>query len=1328
MASSNVITMPRGDTDFEEKCVPLFAGHVGDPNFKRVATSGKNQGGIDLIGARDRDPHQPVGVQCKLKTKGDKLAEKEVRSDVSRALGIKPPLTEIYVVTTASDDLAYDALALTLRQEQLALGRRVDVQIWGWDELQRRIRLNQAALDAFDPDYSASTSALRALGQANLETGREAVTAIGDVGNQTSQLVARVAEMHAILINGDSDSRLGIDTALNAQVDQIRDLLNSGKARTALDLLVKLEATLDESSSAAIRARVTANIGFAHLKTGNDDEAARRFIAAYDLDPQNPKMRANRLLGLAIAGEIDAACDGARGLLQEDPTNDTAATVAYQAWVLGAAADPDTFVSDDLQSKASVAVARVCAFATRRPEAWCDVARSAHAAHPGDEVIARFYGEALLAEALEPERVPYLDITPEGRRTRIEQAIELIRRYWDVVRFYEGASDRNWLGVGLNLLTAYRALHDRDNAELVAGQVLAAVPNDPDARIAAAHIDILSDREEAALAKIKNLPDSPSRTVAMLLALGSKQDWEGIIAFLTPQREQAVKGLDGQLVDTMRLRARFQTGLVADAEAELDAVVARWPGSVAIMVTAAEAASHHAPGLSRGHLDAAIAALTPTTPFGDRMMLAEYAMSENDYDTVIIALDGQVRTDEDSPGLRWLALAFANAATRPRTHAFFTALSPELLAEARYARLAGAAEHARGDLRAAERHLRTALAADPKDLRVLMILHSALVRANRKSEAGEVVRAFDEGAAEGLTAERMRLAVLLRHHGEPLRALTLGYDIASQHRDERKVVEAYPALVFLDDALPPELNPGGMVSLDCWFDLEGIGDKDVSGIIQEGQTPEVTSYLPDHPLSKALLGKAIGDEITLPQGLGPDRRYRVRDIKHRYIWLLHDISRSHATRFPESASFAEMTVEDHDISPILDMARHLASDGDGLADTYARLGLPLEILADLRHKSVIALAEIIPQHGGEISTCIGTREEREDAERQIAVSKGKGAVLDTFTAWYAHNLGLLPSLQAFFGSLVIAQSAIDELIELREKETPNLGREYMTLGFEGEQPVRRIHPPEETAARVNYINGAIAALQHHCSILPVDGTDDHELRQLAHEATIRAMLDPILLAVQHDYFLLSDDFHLRQIASQKGCRRTAWLQIAARHFREKGFLPGAEYAKATAMLAALKHGHVSLDGRVLFELATMDDPNADAYFQAAIGYLGGPRADMISHAAAAADFMASIWSSGLPSWRKGRFCGLLIDRLVRHDENWTRTLDLLAQVIRTLRGNVLYRHDLAIGYLQEWRVGHFLMPAAKNSTRKLGRTTNGNRERVQRSRISDASMARHGSR
>lgn len=79
MLSSTIIPMPSNDKDFEEKCVPLFAGLLGDPNVKTFGARGMKQSGIDLIGTRDRDPAQPVGIQCKLKTKSDKLTETKRR-------------------------------------------------------------------------------------------------------------------------------------------------------------------------------------------------------------------------------------------------------------------------------------------------------------------------------------------------------------------------------------------------------------------------------------------------------------------------------------------------------------------------------------------------------------------------------------------------------------------------------------------------------------------------------------------------------------------------------------------------------------------------------------------------------------------------------------------------------------------------------------------------------------------------------------------------------------------------------------------------------------------------------------------------------------------------------------------------------------------------------------------------------------------------------------------------------------------------------------------------------------------------------------------------
>src|SRR4051812_46419461 len=123
MATSNILSFPADEKAFEEQCIPLFAGLLKDPNVKLVGTRGMKQRGLDLIGRRNRDPNQPVGIQCKLITRGAKLAEATVRDEVAKALTVTPALSEYYVVTTATDDPTHDSLAIELSQQQAKLGR-----------------------------------------------------------------------------------------------------------------------------------------------------------------------------------------------------------------------------------------------------------------------------------------------------------------------------------------------------------------------------------------------------------------------------------------------------------------------------------------------------------------------------------------------------------------------------------------------------------------------------------------------------------------------------------------------------------------------------------------------------------------------------------------------------------------------------------------------------------------------------------------------------------------------------------------------------------------------------------------------------------------------------------------------------------------------------------------------------------------------------------------------------------------------------------------------------------------------------------------------------
>jgi hypothetical protein len=86
------IRKPSNETEFEKNCAVLFREFLRDPNVKRLGTRGQRQQGVDLVGHRNRDPKEIVGIQCKLKSGSKKLTKREVQTEVKAALGYKPPL------------------------------------------------------------------------------------------------------------------------------------------------------------------------------------------------------------------------------------------------------------------------------------------------------------------------------------------------------------------------------------------------------------------------------------------------------------------------------------------------------------------------------------------------------------------------------------------------------------------------------------------------------------------------------------------------------------------------------------------------------------------------------------------------------------------------------------------------------------------------------------------------------------------------------------------------------------------------------------------------------------------------------------------------------------------------------------------------------------------------------------------------------------------------------------------------------------------------------------------------------------------------------------
>ncbi|KXV23581.1 hypothetical protein AD942_01020 [Gluconobacter japonicus] len=1287
MASSTIINIPTDDKVFENNCIPIFAEHLNDPNVKLFGTRGKKQFGLDLIGRRERDPGQPVGIQCKLITRGAKLAETTIRKEVDQAMGIKPPLTEFYIVTTATDEPAHDMLAIELGQDQARLGRKVDIQVWGWDTLQEKIRNNPRALAAFDPDYSSSTNRL-------LELGSETLSGQAEIRAQNDRTLQCLAEIRTTIAIGPIDTaRSAFDQHLDVQIDQYRDMLNAGRPRTALELLQALDNTLNEKNVVSIRARVKVNIAIARMKLGDEIDAAPLLDEAYALNPTDPRMRANRILSLIIQGDLTGAWTFAEDTLAEDASNVGAAGLAFQvAAVDSVERDPMAMVSPDLLDDHNVRIHRINYLRQKGAAgSWWALAAETLERFPQDGNSIQMAGDALVDEALSGDVVERLGFVRNDQRTKLREGAELLQRRWDEVRHFEHATHPTWCMVGYNLVTAYRALGDLDQAKLIAGQVLATGTKDPDATLTAALVAI--DLEEFAEAKrlLFSVLLSDNAVLPLLVVLCNLHQWAEVLKEATNERREKLPIPARQLFDVLAFRARHAGRMGANLDEDVDQLLERWPLGVGAHIAVADIYRIARPEALGAMAEKTRSLITSATSYADRVMFAQLSLLREAWDDIISVLDGFVGIDRPSEPLAWLAHAFANAPTQARTSPFYHSLAPKVIALPLYARLAGAAEYNRGDLGAAERYLRSAMSAVSNDLRAILLLSHTLMRANKEDEARDLVAGIDDDAVDGSPNDLMRLAYWHRRAGETTRALRLAYRVAATNRHDENVVSSYPSIILMNEALPSPIGRAGPAQTDFWFDLEGLdGAKNVTGIISEEEILGVDQFTLDHPLAIALMGKSLNEVIEIPAKIGFSKRYRIKELKHKYIWLLQDIMAKHAARFPNARSLFEMSIKEGDVQPILDVIHELQHRDDVIAAAYTSHPVPLAAIAACSNRSVLQLAEHMTRTGTNLRTCVGTADERTEATMFVRQARGKGVAFDTLTVWQLHELGHLQAAKDYFGRLCIARSTMDEMIELRTRVESARGREFMTIGFDGEQAWREVHSPEATEKRLARVNAIIENIETLCEILPVDGSLDDRLDKLFDNFRSKEIFDPINLARTENVIILSEDLNLRQYAASQGVKGGAWLQVVLNVFVEDGRITLDQHLVGVGMLGAMRHGHLSLNAQTLLHMLALDDLRAFALYNAAIQFIGGRNAHMPSHIAVSVDTMRGVWRLKLPSWQQSRVIGRLLVQLVRsRPDDWKTVLHVIdAELARhALAGD--HFAQWARDYLEGWIKGHF---------------------------------------
>ena len=1219
--SATSIPKPSDEQAFERCNEVLWRYILNDPGVHLHGRRGQSQQGVDIVGCRDGEPDRIVGIQCKLIGENKPLREEQVRVELEKALKFRPILSEFIIVTTAPDDSNLQSLALKLSKSSSANREKpLKVSIFGWSSLEREIRRYPEALNAFDPSHTPQNDLLAR----KIDDMPDKVTAA-----LKPELQAILAEVTRFTRPVDSANRgTEAQSEHERQIEVYADLISTDP-ETALDLLQKLKANLDNNASECIQFRVLANIAKCQLQLGNEEFAAKGFIAAWNLDPDNPEAVANKALGLLLKQDWPGLKAFVEPRLREQQDNAVLAACYIHSLIVDETiTDPLALVPEAARETPQVAEAHIRWVLNRGSHgAWWDVAIGAHDAHPDNEALAEMCASALLDRVLTVGRSDYRQKLTSTDIADIQTAVQIYNTRWPHVRDRVRYDRGDLTSIALNLMVAYRLLGQTDKGIEVGNEALVRFPNNATVKEYLASALVELGEFDQALDLVSGLGITPKTVTVHYNTAMAREDWCTVLELVSNHIGSFSEAERGP-AQAAGIVAKLELAAPDDRRSILKDHLRDFVNDTRALARLAQSARRHGfNDLSREYFAAALAALEN----GDdslvaRFSVADEASARQEPNTAAKLLFGYVPLDRDSYELQLLAQALVNDyPIRERAIRFFNDLSPEIRSLPAFQRLEGALHINRGSPQDAIPPLSAAFGQQPTVDSLMYLVRSYFSVGDRTAIAALLQR-DDVDALTGSPTSRINFSHLLLNFGEAERALSVGYQALVDGLEDSVVVVKYLGLILSYTQNYAEYESQSALTSGDWVRLTQTHGDSYEVLIGEAvDRPWGAKADSSNTFIVKALGRRPGDSFKhVNVATGATETWTVAEVKPRWLQAFQHLGPIFSQKFPDASGFASINMAEGDIQPALDLVRRHSEEQREQANLYLVNRLPMAFVAAGRPGGAIAFAQYLASLGEDVRVCLGTEDERTEALHLINSNARNGAVLDAFTAWHAATLGIFPVLRERLGSVTIPVSELDRLKLLIDHHQNLVDSETMHLDYQDGHYVREVVTPEEHAQSMTVAESTVDDIERACSVEPLVIPDN--MSELGEQLLRLPPADAVAPAIiaGRNRLLLTEDMMMRQLTGNAYGTKGVWLQAVLLSAMQAETIEIDDYIDALVYLSAKRHGYITINSSVLLRVFERDNSEDFLELQALCTYVGGKNADFASHVTLTVDFVNGI--------------------------------------------------------------------------------------------------------
>lgn len=1228
MAVTNELAFPATEDQFEEMCFHLYRKEWNDPGCTRLGGVGQGQFGLDIIGTNGI---QEIGVQCKHYVKKP-FTLATVKGDVEKADMAGIAVDHVIFATTAANKSE-----LVLRVRELSNARKkagkFTVSVAFWQELSGMLRLNKEVAREYIPGFPNGTllqvKETTETTLAIVKSSRERdIEFQADVQSQLAGIAEHVSSTAAASSLPQSQGTEA-EPLIAKSLDIVRSKLLEGRANEAVELLESL-GNPDRFRDTYSRFRWHTNRAAAHLLKGEKPEAAREYLVAASIDSKLEKAWSNRAQAYLLLDDAAASLAACQEGLQAYPESAPLWALHVAAKQLAGDAEPDRDVPKHILETSDLrfTLSHVRHRQGRLEESVNLMRLCAQGDAPSLEIRRSYLAAVLTWVTVDPVAAHHDQLLPKQRESladalRLLEPLEATLAALQIDNISEELAN--------NVCVALLLTRNWDRARAIAATSLARHPTlEGLLRI---RVNELADKEN--FAGLRNLTDGrydelPTSTLAALADVSANNGdlaWHQAVMTVLWTREHNER--QAAELRALTIHAHWEAGEKVKAIQLANDFLLEQPNHVLTHVLLSRMLLQQGDVLPAAQqANFAVGSLQSDSPIGDVLHVADLLYERNLYPEAS-ELYERITTSPGANGLtqRYLT-CLIESGQRRKASEILEALPANVRCLPPFRRIESNLARQMGDWPRMRDVLKQELDRVPTDSGVAVGYIGALHLIPSEKDAIRVYLASDPVYDGRQPFNEVEVAKYQREYGFPELALKRLYRLFRAHPNDSALGGYFLAQVLIGNMVP-ELTQepvsaaaGVVVHLRADAEARDIAI-DFDAAIDAVSWPELVP--PDSDLARHLVGKVIGDKVTLARGIG-GVEYEIVGLSPLYAFAARKVHKLLAESANPGGPLWSVNLAKADgsldIEPLLAMTRHKSA---GIADAlknYSQLRFPLAALARIVGTEPLTLMLDWPSAKASLFVSSGTQEERELALELLAAGD-KRFVIDLPTLGELAATGVFRDVAPLLGRLLVPQTAREELINIiRFQET---APSRMSLREEDGHYIREESTQAQLDGRLALLHEMLSCMDDLCEVTPVLGpkaiTDNHRVLE---ELLDNATLDAVYLAIERDAVLLSDDGGLRLTTPAVGLANSIAVQPLLMFARDRGVLDHSHYVDVVMGKLARNHEFISVGTVDLLEAAKREPKKVAVGVVAAFGTFRSRSLKLGSGVQVCSEFLQSI--------------------------------------------------------------------------------------------------------